>query len=287
MENSADMLAVFQALPGNYLILYPDTPVFTIAAVTDSYALATHTIREEIIGRPLFEVFPDNPAEPEADGTQNLLASLNQVLGKKRPHKMNLQKYDVRNRDGIFEERYWSPLNSPVLDQDNNVKFIIHRVADVTDMVRLEQKEKKMQSAADEQRKVFRQLVMQAPVAIAILRGPSFIIDAVNQRMMDHWNRTAEELLGKPLYEAIPESMNQGFELMLRNIFISGEPYISKDGKVELMKNGKLETAIVDFTCSPIFGLNDTVASIMVVANDITEIVKAREIIARSQKEAS
>lgn len=67
---------------------------------------------------------------------------------------------------------------------------------------------------------------------------------------------------------------------MLRNIFISGETFTSKDGRVDLIRNGVLETAYVDFVCAPLFGLNDAVISIMVIANDVTEVVKARRIIA-------
>jgi len=279
MTNELDIQSIFDALPGNYLILLPDSPRFTIVAVSDSYAAATHTDKS-IIGRGLFEVFPDNPEEPDADGVRNLHMSLDSVISTKTSHKMHIQKYDVRDKGGQFTEKYWSPLNTPVLDNKGGITFIIHRVADVTEAVKMEEREKRSREIAEEQRKLFTQLIMQAPVAVAVLSGPSFIIQTVNKKMCEHWNRSPEQLLNKPLYDAIPESANQGFEQMLRNIFISGETFISKDGRVDLMKNGKVETAYVDFTCSPLYGLNDTVISIMVVANDVTDIVKARRIIA-------
>ena len=56
---------------------------------------------------------------------------------------MAVQKYDIQrpaSQGGGFEERYWSPLNSPVLDKEGNLQYIIHRVEDVTDFVRLKQK---------------------------------------------------------------------------------------------------------------------------------------------------
>lgn len=131
---SPDFRKIFEGSPGAYLILSPD---FTIVAVSNSYLAATLTKREQIVGRPLFDVFPDNPNDPKADGVANLTHSLKQVLKNKEPHKMPVQKYDIplpKERGGGFEVRYWRPVNSPVLDEDN-VLYITHCVEDVTQMV--------------------------------------------------------------------------------------------------------------------------------------------------------
>jgi signal transduction histidine kinase len=125
--------ALFESLPGLYLVLKPD---LTIAAVSDAYLKATMTKREDILGKNLFEVLPDNPDEPGATGATNLRASLNRVIQGRRSDTMPIQKYDVRRPDGVFEERYWSPVNSPVLSADEEIAYIIHRVEDVTDFVK-------------------------------------------------------------------------------------------------------------------------------------------------------
>ncbi len=124
---------LFESLPGLYLVLTPD---LKIAAVSDAYLKATMTKREEIVGRGLFDVFPDNPDDPGATGTANLRASLDRVRRTVAADTMAIQKYDIRRPDGTFEERYWSPINSPVLGVDQQVEYIIHRVEDVTDFVR-------------------------------------------------------------------------------------------------------------------------------------------------------
>src|SRR6185436_7505798 len=127
-----DFRALFEAAPGLYLVLTPD---FTIAGVSDAYARATMTRREDIVGRGLFGVFPDNPDDPDATGTANLRASLERVLRNRAPDAMAVQKYDIRRPDsegGGFEERYWSPLNAPVLGRNGEVAYIIHQVEDVT-----------------------------------------------------------------------------------------------------------------------------------------------------------
>jgi len=91
-----DFRRLFDAIPGLYLILLPDAPAYTIAAVNAAYAAATLTVPDRIIGRPLFEVFPDNPDDPHATGVRNLDASLRRVLASKAPDTMQAQKYDIR-----------------------------------------------------------------------------------------------------------------------------------------------------------------------------------------------
>ena len=110
-----DFQLLFQSAPGLYLVLTPD---LEIIAASDAYLRATMRKREELLGRWLFEAFPDNPADPEATGTRNLRASLERVLRYKVTDEMAVQKYDIRKPEaegGGFEERYWSPVNTPTL----------------------------------------------------------------------------------------------------------------------------------------------------------------------------
>ena len=134
-----DYRLLFESLPGLYLILSPD---LNIVAVNDAYLQATLTKRESIVGRHLFDVFPDNPGDPNADGVRNLHASLKRVVAEKTADAMAVQKYDIRRPDsagGGFEERYWSPVNSPLLSSAGELVAIVHRAEDVTEFVRLKQ----------------------------------------------------------------------------------------------------------------------------------------------------
>ncbi|MCZ4510016.1 ATP-binding protein, partial [Streptomyces sp. ActVer] len=129
-----DFRRLFDSTLSPLLILAPD---FTIVEVNRAYLTATGT-RRSIVGRPVFDVFPDNPEDPSADGVTNLRRSLETVVGTGRTDTMALQRYDIPTGDeGGFVERYWSPVNTPVLDADDRVTHIIHRVEDVTEFVRL------------------------------------------------------------------------------------------------------------------------------------------------------
>ena len=130
--NPSDIRRAFQGVPGLFLVLAPDEG-FTVVAASEDYLRATHT-DISIIGRPLFDVFPDNPAVPGATGVANLRASLERVRATGERHQMEPQRYDVRlpaAAGGGFEERHWDPVNSPIFSEQGTVAYLIHRVDDV------------------------------------------------------------------------------------------------------------------------------------------------------------
>lgn len=120
---------IFETAPQNFLLLTPD---FTILEANRAYLRATMTDAAAIARRPLFDVFPDNPGDPEATGVRNLSASLDAVLRDKVAHAMPLQRYDLRRPDGTWEVRHWKPMNIPILDANGDVEFIVHHAEDVT-----------------------------------------------------------------------------------------------------------------------------------------------------------
>src|SRR5467141_604875 len=179
-----DFQALFQSTPGRYLVLAPD---FTIKAVTDAYLLATMTNRENILGRGVFDVFPDNPNDPSATGVRNLRTSLQRVLQGKTSDAMAVQKYDIRKPEsegGGFEERYWSPVNSPVLGPNGEVLYIIHRVEDVTEFIRLKQQELAQEKIGEELRTHSGQMAAEIYQRAAEVQEANRRLEATNQELL-------------------------------------------------------------------------------------------------------
>ncbi len=148
--SAVDFRLLFESSPEPYLVLDPE---LRIAAVNDAYLRATMTERQAILGRTIFDVFPDNPADLGATGTDNLGDSLRRVLSQRESDSMAVQKYDIRrpaSAGGGFEERYWSPVNHPVFGPDGEIVHIIHRAEDVTEFVRLKQRGKELQALTAE-----------------------------------------------------------------------------------------------------------------------------------------
>jgi PAS domain S-box-containing protein len=126
--------SLFESAPGCYLVLTPGS--FEIVGVSEAYLRATRTSREDLAGRRLFDIFPDAPTEPVGDWARSLRASLEEVKQTRRAHVMTVQCFPIRRPEaqgGDLEDRYWSPLNVPVLGPGGELAYIIHRVEDVTE----------------------------------------------------------------------------------------------------------------------------------------------------------
>jgi serine phosphatase RsbU (regulator of sigma subunit) len=130
-----DYAALFAATPSPCLVLTPD---LIITEVNDAYLHITGRRRDDLIGRHVFDAFPGNPGDVESNGVRNLRTSLERALATGERDAMAPQKYDipVPGEPGVFEERYWSPINTPVLGPDGRAVLLIHRVEDVTPLLR-------------------------------------------------------------------------------------------------------------------------------------------------------
>jgi len=136
MDEQLDYQLLFEESPDVLLVLLPDSPRFTAVAATKARLESTHSTKEKTIGRGLFELFPDNPDDAAADGTRKLRDSLERVLASKAADTMAVQKYDIPLPAGGFEVKYWSPRNIPILSSRGEVRYILHRAVDVTELVR-------------------------------------------------------------------------------------------------------------------------------------------------------
>jgi PAS domain S-box-containing protein len=129
--------SLFESAPGCYLVLTPGD--YRIVSASDAYLQATMTTRVQLSGQHVFDVFPDDPAEPAADGVEQLRASLNRVQHSSLSDVMAIPRAPIRSPEtqgGGFEERFWSVVNSPVTGPGGELAYIIHRVEDVTQYLR-------------------------------------------------------------------------------------------------------------------------------------------------------
>jgi len=106
-------------------------PGLRIVDINDAYAAATLTVRGKVAGEKMFDVFPDNPEIPDADGVSNLFESLQKAAQSGKPHTMAIQRYDVRDAGGNFVVRHWLPVNTPIFDETGNLVYLLHQVREV------------------------------------------------------------------------------------------------------------------------------------------------------------
>jgi len=134
----AHFRSLFESLPGSYVVLTPDD--YQIVAASDAYLAATRTTRATLIGRRLFDVFPDDPAYAPSASTDSVRASLARVVSERCVDVIAVHRFPLLQSaaDDGLEDRWWSPVSAPVIGADGKVAFIIHRAEDVTAFVTAE-----------------------------------------------------------------------------------------------------------------------------------------------------
>lgn len=202
---------VFEHVPGLYLIVEPAD--YEIVAVSEAFLTATMTERAEILGKTLYEVFPTDPEDPNPEGVSRLRRSLDRVESTGESNVMPVTYYPIPDReseDGGFEERWWCPTNSPVFDEAGEVEYIVHRVEDVTSVVR--------QLQADGEEELFSRLDARDShlAADIVLRG---------KELHRAKERTYEQLReSERRYRTLFDSIEEGFCVIEKVDSGSSEP---------------------------------------------------------------
>jgi len=258
--------------------------------VNAAYEQAVHKSRGEMIGRELFELFPGH-----GDSSQRLRQSFEQVLTTGQPHTMAFVPYAIprpQSAGGGMEVRYWTAVQTPLLDETGKVAFILQNTVDVTELQRLrdvagdgggtelfqraQEVEKAHRQLAEESAQ-FRQLFMQAPGFIAIVTEPAHIFAFINnayRQLIGH-----RDVLGMPAAQALPEVVEQGFITLLDQVFTSGEAFVGTGVAIELQRTpgARPEERFLDFIYQPMRNTEGRVTGIFVEGSDVTERIRAQQ----------
>lgn len=133
-KSQIDYATIFHALPGMVALLTPD---LVYADANEDFLRLTGRTREQLLGRYIFDVFPENPNDPASAGMRETQASMQRVVATGERDTMALLRYDIEDpeRPGHWVEHYWSPVNAPVLGPDGRVVLILHRVEEITELI--------------------------------------------------------------------------------------------------------------------------------------------------------
>jgi len=181
-------------------------------------------------------------------------------------------------RNGTIEDVYWTYGYSPVFDDSGAIAGVLVVCTETTGRVLAVQREHAAHQETELERSRLRRFFEQAPAGICILTGPDFVFDFANElycRMVGRNN-----LLGKPLLEALPELRGQGFDVLLREVVRTNETFVGKETRALLMRrdpaSGAPEDVFCTFIYSPIRDVAGVTEGVAVFALDVTEQVVAR-----------
>lgn len=121
----------------------------------------------------------------------------------------------------------------------------------------------------------FRDMVEQAPVAICLLRGKDFVVEIANQKQLQAWDRTKEQMLNLPIFKDVPQEEVQYLIDMLNGVLETGEPFIATEMPSKQVRDGIEQTKYVNFICEP-FYKDLKIDGILAISTDVTDQVVAR-----------
>ncbi|MCC3157796.1 PAS domain-containing protein [Hymenobacter sp. 15J16-1T3B] len=148
-------------------------------------------------------------------------------------------------------------------------------------------REQTARAEAEAQQQHLQDILNQAPVAIALLHGPDYHIVLANPTVCQIWAREQAQVVGRPLFEALPEVRGQGLEQLLLGVLHSGQPYVGTELPIRLLRHGRLETVYFNFVYQPQRSAEGLTTGVLVVASDVTETVLARRRVEEQEHETS
>ncbi|QZH76641.1 MAG: PAS domain-containing protein [Erythrobacter sp.] len=251
--------------------------------MNEAYLAATMRSREDIIGRRMFDAFPS-----EGESHRLLVNSLEKVLQSGEADEIALIRYDIAAPDGTSQTHYWSATHTPI-HEDGALRYILQHTVDVTELEEWRQSRdgmgliRRARSVQDENQslksetKRLLEYFDQAPGFTAVLVGPEHRFGMVNQAYRALVGR--DDLVGRTVFETLPEIVEQGFVATLDEVYVSGQAYHAH--REEVLLGGEGEEAprarYLNFIFQPIFDGEKEPLGIIVQGNDVTEEVLALE----------
>ncbi len=180
-------------------------------------------------------------------------------------------------RNGRMEDVYWTFSYSPAYGDEGRISGVFVTCTETTENVLFNEKLRKSEH-------YLRNTILKAPVAMCILKGKDQVVEIANNKMIALWGTTPDAILGKPLFGALPEVTNQGFEELLDQVYTAGKTYTAQAAPVTLPRAGNVEQTYVDFIYEPYREPAGNIVGVMVVALEVTEQVTARKNLEESEQ---
>lgn len=180
-------------------------------------------------------------------------------------------------RNGQIEDVYWTFSYSAVLSEDGSVGGVLVVCNETTKKVLMVKEQELSKERLRISENNLRNIIVQAPVAMAILRGPQHVVEIANERMYHLWGKPADAFLGKPIFEALEDAKHEGFEELLNRVYLTGETYTAYGAPVTLFRGSGRETAYIHFVYEAFRETDNSISGVMAVAVDVTEEIVARK----------
>ncbi|WP_454761788.1 sensor histidine kinase [Caulobacter segnis] len=287
MASPIDFKAVFDRISAPYMLMDHD---LTIIEMNQAYLDVTGRSREELQGRYVFEAFPS-----EGESRRLLEESLHRTRDTGETDVIAVLHYAIpisEAKGGGVYDSYWSATHTYVPSADGR-GFVLQNTQDITELRKLKDNAFRPEAppttamlgdsvlrrveALQSQSVQIRRLFMRAPSFVAMLRGPDHVFDFANEAYLRLVGR--QDIVGRPLLEALPEIQDQGFAELLDEVMSSGEPFIGREVSVMLAREpgAASQERFLDFIYQPIVESDGSISGVFVEGSDMTDRVLANQ----------
>ena len=215
-----------------------------------------------------------------SDEIENVLKIWSDSLATGKAYKAQVR---LRSKDGNFE---WFYINGEAVKNEQGV--IEKWIGTFTNFNDQKNAEEELVAAflqLEESEKRFRNTVQQAPLGITIFRGPDFIVEMANDTYLKLVDKPMADFIGKPLFKSLPE-VKEIIAPLLNEVFTTGTPFHAAEFPVNLNRYGKTEDlSYFNLIYHPLREEGGDVSGVMVVASEVTSIVKAKHSLAESEQQ--
>ena len=230
-------------------------------ANNDYYKIIDRT-EDQFLNKPLFEALPEMKKEVEP--------IFKEIFKTGKAYHSYEFPATLKKKEGYIQN-YFNLVYHPLKDDIGRCTGIMVVAIDITENVIAKMK-------LQESERQFRNMIMQSPVSITILRGDNFVIEMANKAMLDKiMIKEKAEVIGQPILQAFPELAKQHYKKILRELYKQGGSKKIEEAPLELKVKGGMTKLMVDITFTVMPATGTTAAGIMITANDVTDKVDARK----------
>ncbi|HEX8507537.1 MAG TPA: PAS domain-containing protein [Hymenobacter sp.] len=193
------------------------------------------------------------------------------VSGEPREHNVNYQADGYNNYYRLAARRAGDGLLVSFTDTADQPRSPVEMA-----LRESQARERALLAEAEQERVLLKAIVTQAPVGIGLFQGEHYRVTLANNRICEMFGRPAEQVLNRPLLEAVPELRGQGFTELLDEVGRTGTPFIGTEVPAQLQQHGQLTTRYFNFAYQPVYDAEGQLLGIYDLAVDVTEQVTAR-----------
>jgi PAS domain S-box-containing protein len=223
---------------------------------------------DHIIGKPLFESFPELK-------NQGLKEILDGIMQTGIPFNLNEHGLVVE-RNGKKEKLYFNCAYQPLRENDNIITGVIVVFSEVTEQITA-------RKLVEDSEKRYNSVFMKSPFAFAIMKGRGMTIVLANESIKEIWKK-GDNVIGKGLFEVLPEVIQQGFPEIINNVYTTGIPFYGYEMQIFINRNNKLEECYFNFVYQPYREADETISGIVLIAYEVTEQVLVKKAVAESEE---